>query len=502
MAKGDVVMKFDADTADFVNKMTKMRQELIASGSASRQFAREIEVAGVKLGSLRDIKASVAGEIQGLAQSHLSFGSLVGNAMNLAQTAWGLFGKQVEDISRKTKQQTDDLAKTMAGIGQAGLLPEARLRLQNISTPGLNMEQRAKLFQQAAEGSPDKSLDQLISMVQAAAKGKLAGKDPAKMLQVMGAMEDAGAKGDAQSLANRANRFLELSGGKGLDDSAKNALLRFTQTKAGDVSEGLGFLLATMKAGGSPGQLGSLVDKLANVQAPERNLLRALSPKEKAQQQLAGLSMRERFQLVTGDRTLAADLLGSEEASQLLGASGSKLQAVLASGVSGYTDEMRRSGFSLNRTAMELSRDPRFRASLNEDKLLAEADDATMRHREDQAMRYRVAKGFVTRRNAGDPVRTAAAMAALDMGEKTGIDPETILGELAGEGFVENEQGGMVPNPESPTLKEFRSLLPQNNLRQSAEELEAAAHALGRANREGREELLPPGMETGRKPAR
>lgn len=497
MAKGDVTMKFDADTADFVQKMTKLRQDLIASGSASRQFAQEISLAGVKLGSLKDVSKSVGSEIQNIAASHLSFSGAIGTAMNLARAAWDIWGKHVEEISRKSKSQIDQLSSAVANMGAGAMLPEVRMRLQNQSMPGMNMEQRIALFKQASADNPDKSIDQLLSMTQAASKGRLAGQDPSKLLRTMGVLDDAGFKGDSRQLADKANKFLELSGGRSFSDMEKNSLLRFTSTGTGTLDEGLGFMLGSMKSGGEARVLGMLVDKIAKVEAPQNKLLRSMSAKDKAQARLAKLSMPERFRLLTRDRGLANDLLGSEEADELMGGGGSKLAAVMASGASEFTDKIGDSQNSLARTSMHLREDPGFAASLQEDKMLAEADDATMKFQQERAMRFRMAKAFVLKRNAGSPVRSAAAMAALDTAEKAGLDAETVIAEMSGEAL---EAGGIA---KGGTVDEFRSMLPDKNaLKAAAGELQDAASALGRSNREGREELLPPHMETGRIPAR
>ncbi len=120
MAKGDVVMKFDGETADFVQKMAKMREEMLRTANATRDLQEKTVSAGDKL------KDYFGGLASGL-------GLVIPSAVEASVKAIHLLAevgtKVIEEHEKRAEEfiaRSRDLRQSLAAAGQAGSMGDVR----------------------------------------------------------------------------------------------------------------------------------------------------------------------------------------------------------------------------------------------------------------------------------------------------------------------------------------------------------------------------------------
>ena len=365
MAKADVTMKFDAETADFINKMMGMRNEILNTANATRDVGAAAQKSGSLMDSFSKVGAQNMQTLQGTIMGAVGGLNAMGLAIGVVESAYDRWKQKIKEVYEDNEKLRMQAARIASGFGDAGSAKEIDTRLKNAFMPGVGLEQRFEMVKQAQSMMPGATKDRVMEMVLSAGEANRGGKDPTALLSTMSRMSHLFKDATVGGLRDKAATFMEEAGGRELDESTMNAALRFSESGAGTADEGLGQALALIKSGGSPQTLGKLVDKLKNLKPKklheQKDRLHALS-----QQQLdenaefekynafAALSMKEKLARVFGSSDTARDILGEEDASEIF-PSGSKIAAAQGFGPDKIAKRLQRSGGAFEKTAREFA---------------------------------------------------------------------------------------------------------------------------------------------------
>ena len=215
-----------------------------------------------------------------------------------------------------------ELATRMAsGMGSTGLGQELRMRLENASMPGVSLEQRFEMGKEVQSLMPGADKEKILGVLRTAGESNKAGKDPAIMARTMARLSRVFKKASADELRDKANVYLEQSGGAELTEEGANVAMRFEATGAGTADQGLAEGLAAIMSGGSAQTVGKRIDQLAKMKVEKLKGHHTPAEREahKLKNELAALPMAERYKLANGDRGLSADLFGDETAGEMFG---------------------------------------------------------------------------------------------------------------------------------------------------------------------------------------
>jgi hypothetical protein len=134
MAKGDVTMVFDADTAKSVQAILQMRDKLISLASTTRDFGDSGP------GALNAIADAAAKAGQGISNT---LGTVAGVAISVAGAVEALNGTvdnfldQMDQRADKLLKKTLDLNSSLASAGQGESAPEVRKQLDALAANGV-----------------------------------------------------------------------------------------------------------------------------------------------------------------------------------------------------------------------------------------------------------------------------------------------------------------------------------------------------------------------------
>ena len=432
MAKGDVVMKFDAQTAQFVEGIMKAQAAMLAAGDKARKLGEDTSKAGdlmSRLGQIGTQNLNAMGDAARGLVGNFNFVQMGINAVTEAYDKWKDKIKEVDEMNQKLISSTARLA---SGMGDAGAGPEVRTRLEHMFAPGVTQEQKVDMFKQAQITMPGANKEELFASVKSAAQGNKAGKDPAALLNTMGRMGHLYPGLSPDQLRDKANVFLEENAGRELDEGAMNAALRFTKSGGGTADEGLGYALAFSHSGSSPATLGKLVDKLAADKIISGPKGHTHSPSARAARELAsehnrfaGLPMADKLKLVMGDHAAASELLGDEDASALF-PTGSKLSAAKQFHPDEMAAKLKNSGGSFTASSRMRRDDKDYSDELATENIEEEGRMATLQKYKGVEQKFRQIKAFLLKRG-DNPGLVGKVDSILKAGAFAGADPVGLL---------------------------------------------------------------------------
>ena len=134
MAKGDVVMRFDGETADLVQKLLKVRQEIEASADSARHFGEAGDEAGGKMHSAFGRAGEKAEELTKKMTGVAVASDLIEKGFEAAaQTAESFFDR-VEQKAQQYKQKMDTLFPALADTGKGGDAGQVREFVENLGS--------------------------------------------------------------------------------------------------------------------------------------------------------------------------------------------------------------------------------------------------------------------------------------------------------------------------------------------------------------------------------
>ena len=429
MAKGDVVMKFDGQTAQFVQASLAAAKAMEATANKARDLGKSSSAAGEALSVLGDIGKKNLSSLGDAAKGLVGNFDIVKMGINEIINAYDKWGQKIKEVDAAAQNLNKNAARAGSTFGDAGAGPEVKLRLQNMSMPGVSIDERLQLFKKAQEVMPGAGKEELFRLIQMGGEANKAGKDPSAMIGTMGRLSHVFENLSPEQIRDKANKYSELSGGKEFDESAMNAVMRFTASGAGTADEGVGQVLALMKSGASPQTLGKLIDRLAKVKRVDKKELhhgdKAKREKAKRMDEFAQKTMAERFKEVMGNRDAANDFLGDEDASELF-PSGSKIAAAEKFDPTRLGKEFAASGGSFADSQKKMRDDPEYSQDLATQNMEEKGRVVERKRYAGVERKLRAIKAFLLARG-DNPVLVDKVDAVLKAGTFAGADPVGLL---------------------------------------------------------------------------
>lgn len=172
MAKGDVTMKFDAQTAAFVQDVQRAREKMEATADSARKLGDAMGRAGEKAAdsSKKIMESATSGAVAGAA-----FGALSVKVGEYLQT--------IEDRTDRAVGKIRTLNAALAGAGQATAAPELRNRIEALPAT-VDREKATGMIAAISQNVPTISTDDKFSALDAALKGKKTGMSDEKATEL------------------------------------------------------------------------------------------------------------------------------------------------------------------------------------------------------------------------------------------------------------------------------------------------------------------------------
>ncbi len=212
MAKGDVVLKFDAQTAAFVANVLKAKDGLDKGADSARKFGE----AGVKTGDqFSKGMASVGSSVQSAVAGILGFTS----ALALMEKAATERLDNIKNKAEKMKASVDSIMGSLATAGRTNEYGRVRSELQGMVTPDAGIQELEQIFRQVTTNVPKATTTQHLAAVKVGARGLGAGRTPesaAALASIHAELTASGAYKNAkpEDMASRAERLaIDLPGG-------------------------------------------------------------------------------------------------------------------------------------------------------------------------------------------------------------------------------------------------------------------------------------------------
>lgn len=135
MAKGDVILKFDAQTATFIQNVLKSRQELLAMASDARKMGDDVANAGDKASRAMSKTDSAAEALAGKFKSVAGAAALAAAAIATATGAADNFNARQEAKAAEALRKTQTVDSVLAAQGRSSDAPGVRLSLDKYANP-------------------------------------------------------------------------------------------------------------------------------------------------------------------------------------------------------------------------------------------------------------------------------------------------------------------------------------------------------------------------------
>ena len=183
MAKGDVTLKFDAQTAAFVAAINQAREKLEASSDAARKFGDS----SAKAGDHAESGFKKAGERAKELAIHMtgiaSATDLVEKGFEQVVAAGERFFDRMKERAETLLSEIKDVNSALGASGQGTQAPAVRAALKNITLPGgtlVNPEERDALYGGISRAVGNKvSAADKVEATQVALEGRIAQLDMA-----------------------------------------------------------------------------------------------------------------------------------------------------------------------------------------------------------------------------------------------------------------------------------------------------------------------------------
>lgn len=239
MAKGDVVMKFDANTSTFVSNVLKARQELLAAADNARKFGDEAAKAGDKAEHAGERSAKgfefMRGAAEKVAPSMLEVTTALGATVIAADLVKETITNSMERSAEKANDLRGkilDLNAALAAGGQSKAAPEVREKLEEMSRGSIGGREVIPQEAYAAYGTISRNLG-----AKADTDTKLKATHAA-MLARAGQMDEAGATDVGVNFAQLARERKPGGGFEGYNDEQLQDLAhQVTTIKPGGLSD-------------------------------------------------------------------------------------------------------------------------------------------------------------------------------------------------------------------------------------------------------------------------
>lgn len=203
MAKGDVTLKFDANTAEYVQQVLKAKDALMATADATRKIGDHADRSGEKVNKMaRDIGSSVASSLGLVTSAAGAAGAAVTLGFKAAEEIMDKIAKKAE--AARTAVQTLGSAMAAAGTsGQYGAVSQqlGQMANQTVGSAEFSKSELTRVYAALSSKEGFKSTPQeILAGVSAYQKGRAASMNE-------------------QAAIEMATKYVHLSG-LGLQDTA------------------------------------------------------------------------------------------------------------------------------------------------------------------------------------------------------------------------------------------------------------------------------------------
>lgn len=224
MAKGDVTLKFDADTAAFIQKVMQARSALDDTAKKAREAGQEISKTGSAVESVGETMNEVARHAASVIGIPLSIAGALDIAFKTAENAMERWNKKADEAANRQITLQQALAKT----GQMGQFVQVKSMLGDISK---STERNKGRFGGSFD---DQAVEGVFAQIHAASGGRttLASEfsgTRAALLGIGGNMAPA----DATALGTATAKLKSIMPTLSDDDAGRIAL--FLQTNAPEI---------------------------------------------------------------------------------------------------------------------------------------------------------------------------------------------------------------------------------------------------------------------------
>lgn len=314
MAKGDVQMKFDAQTGSFIAAVLKAKEALEQTGEKGRKFGEDMKNSGDKaVTTFQKMKKEVADSAGDMISR---FGN-IGTAMGLLSSVWN---SHLDGMIKKAgmfQNQVQTIQNALGSSGQIGALPEVRSQLRTIGGNVMTQKDVEGTFSNISKRAGAESTPQeKIRATQAAVNARAAGIEDvtafgstfaelSKSTRKGGALEKFG---DAQ-LEELVARIIQFKP-QGLDDKDVQFFNRGKQGGEKGALQALDIIMASARSSESSRARESLegildVEVSDDLRKKGKRTPKRLTDEERRQLRLSEIPEADRLNAVLKDPTLA-----------------------------------------------------------------------------------------------------------------------------------------------------------------------------------------------------